>query len=387
MSESGTKADKQKKPRKKRKAIFRIFMFLVIVALTFACSYISYNYVLDRNKDKDKDVVIKIDRTKSIDIEIPLGANTDVIARILTDKGVIRYPVLFKLTSKINGYDGMYQAGTHIVNKGLDYESLMRVLSDKPESIKVMIPEGQTNNEIRELLVKKKLVNRDKFDKIANETKFDFKFLSGVPQRENKLEGYLFPDTYEFGMNAGEQEIIRRMLANFVTKFKPEYEKQIEVLNQKYPTLKMTRDKVVILASIIEKEAQKTDERETIAGVFYNRLISKDKTLNRLQSCATIQYIFLNGRKSATDEDKKRIQSGIINDVDTQVEDPYNTYARAGLPPGPICNPGEASILAALNPEQHDYFYFAVNPEGSGTHHFSKTYKEHVNFINASKKK
>lgn len=387
MSESGVRPDKQKKPRKKRKAVFRIFLFLVIVALTLASSYLSYDYVIDRNKEKDKEAVIQIDRAKGIEIEIPLGANTEVIAAALQEKGIIRYPFLFKLISKINGYDGMYQAGIHIVNKGLDYESLMKVMTGKPESVKIMIPEGKTSREVRELLAKKKLVSRDKFDQVMNEVKFDFKFLSGVPQRENRLEGYLFPDTYEFGMNAGEKEIIRRMLANFEVKFKPEYEKQIEALNQRYPNLKMNRDKVVILASIIEREAQKADERETIAGVFYNRLVSKDKTLNRLQSCATIQYIFLNGRKEASEEDKKRIQSGEINDKDTQVDDPYNTYSQAGLPPGPICNPGEAAIQAALNPEQHDYYYFAVNPDGSGTHHFSKTYKEHVNYINASRKK
>lgn len=360
---------KESKPKKKRILLRLLNIFLVIAVVTAISSYFSYKYVLNSDKNNAKEAVVSIDPSTGIPVEIPLNSSTTSIANLLNEKGIVKYPYVFKILSKINGYDGMYKSGTHILENDPDrnkltrivtsYDRIMRILVNKPESVKITIPEGYTYKQIADLLYKKRLVDRDKFDKTVNSEKFNYKFLENLPKRENRLEGYLFPDTYEFDMKVGEKEIIRQMLENFNRKFKPDYYKRAKELN-------MTTDQIIILASIIEREAKLKDERKIISGVFYNRLNSKDKTLRKLQSCATIQYIFFN---------RDGIIKEKISEQDTKVQDPYNTYEIEGLPPGPICSPGVASIEAALYPEKTGYYYFVA--KGDGSHQFSKSFKEH----------
>ena len=359
---------KQEKPRKKRKYLFLLFIIAVIILVTAASAYISYVFVVN-TKVKDKEASINIDIEKGILIEIPLNSNTASIAKLLKDKGLIKHPYIFRIISKVNGYDGLYQSGTHVVENDPNrdklpniirsYDRLMHILVSKPESIKVTIPEGYTYKQIVDTLARKKLIDKDKFNRIANWSNFNYQFLSKIPVREYRLEGYLFPDTYEFDLKADEKQIIDRMLENFDNKFKPAYYERAKELN-------MTVDQIIILASIIEREAKYAEERKIISGVFYNRLKSKDKALRKLQSCATIQYIFF--YRNGIIKDK-------ISEQDTKVNDPYNTYLIEGLPPGPICSPGKASIEAALYPEATDYLYFVA--KGDGYHQFSKTLQEH----------
>ena len=359
-----TGREKQYKPKKKRKALFRLIVLLFIIALTVTCAYISYNYVIKSYiaSGEQKEIVIK--DGEGIEFQIEKGSNSDKIAAELLAQGFIKNENIYKLLSKINGYDGSYQSGTHILSKSLDYDEIMRVLTSSPASRQVMIPEGKTFLQIVDILYTNKIIkDKESFIKTANTGDFDYPFLKDLPPRDNRLEGYLFPDTYRFDMNAGDSEIIKTMLGNFNKKFKPEYVEKIKTLEPK-----MTMDKVVILASIIEREAKDPEDRYTISGVFYNRLSSKDKTLRKLQSCATIQYILL----KTTGSIKERLL-----DADLELEDPYNTYKYEGLPPGPISCPGEAAIKAALYPEETDYLYFVAKGDAEGSHQFSKTYKEH----------
>ncbi len=296
---------------------------------------------------------------------VPKGANTATIAGLLKEQGLIKNTNIFKLLSKFNGYDGLYQSGTHIVGKSLSYDEMMRVLTSKPASRQVTIPEGKTFLQIVDILYSKNIItDKEKFIETANTETFEYDFLKGLSPRDNKLEGYLFPDTYEFDLNVSDREIIITMLDNFKKKFKQEYIDRIKKLNG------MTLDKIIILASIVEREAKEPKDRDIIAGVFYNRLASKDKALRKLQSCATIQYILL----KLTGAVKERLL-----DADLQLNDPYNTYKIEGLPPGPISSPGEASIKAALYPEDTPYMYFVA--KGDGSHQFSITYKEHQEAI------
>ena len=349
------------KPRKKKKTAVRLLIFLFIVVLTVVCGYISYTYVMDTylsGGSKSEIIIAPQDEVKFV---IPKGANTTTIAGLLKEQGLIKDVNIFKILSKFNGYDGMYQSGTHIVSKSLSYDEMMRVLTTKPASRQVTIPEGKTFSQVVDILYSKNIItDKKKFITVANTETFDYDFLKNLPERDNKLEGYLFPDTYEFDMNVTEREIIVRMLDNFKRKFKTEYAEKLKTING------MTMDKIIILASIIEREAKDPDDRGIISGVFYNRMASKDKTLRKLQSCATIQYILL----KTTGAVKERLL-----DADLQLQDPYNTYMHEGLPPGPICNPGEAAISAALYPEDTDFLYFVA--KGDGSHAFSETYKEH----------
>jgi len=364
---------KAEKPyRKKNKAMIRLIIFLMLVALTIVCGIISYRLVLDIQTSSELINIEPIDPEVGTKVEIPLGSNTADIANLLKEKGIIKNTNLFRFFSKINGYDGTYQSGVHVIEKGKvytsikDLETLMRILSDRPldnPSIKVTIKEGLTLNQLSDLLAEKGLVNKEKFINIAENETFDYKFLKGVTRKQKRLQGYLFPETYIFDTKAGEKAVITKLLGQFDKIFKPEYYKRAEELG-------MTVDEVITLASIIEREVKVPEERETIAGVFYNRLRSKDKSLRKLQSCATIQYILL-------ERDGKVKETLTLEDE--QIDSPFNTYLYEGLPPAPICSPGRDSILAALNPEQHDYYYFVQKGDGSGEHYFSKTYKEHLN--------
>lgn len=346
-----------------------IVLLAALMVIFMGCFALSYKFAVDSGGNDD--VIINIDPDKGIPVEVPLGASTEKITGILKENGLIRSPFIFKILSNLNGFDGTYKSGTHILSEDLEYIDIMKVLSSNPVSVKVRFREGSTVNQVAdELLSKKVISDKDKFLQTANSENFTYKFLEGLPQREVKLEGYLFPDTYEFGLKVNDKEILKVLLDNFNDRFKPDY-------YEKAKNLGLAVDKLITVASIIEKEASNTKERAMIAQILYNRLNSKDSSLRKLASCSTIQYIYFNRKTDISEEDKKRIAEGKILDKDTAIEDPYNTYKYEGLPPGPICSPSKAAIEAALNPdiEAKGYYFFVA--KGDGTHDFSKTYAEH----------
>lgn len=365
--------DRQKKQtqvpkKKKRKWVKRLIIWLLVIALLSVVTYVSgklsYNYVMEKYADTSKDVPIVVDEKDGVEFIINRGATTSQIAAQLYEMGLIENEIIFKLLSKINGFDGTYQSGTHIVSSELSYDEMMRVLSSEAATRMVTIPEGKTLTQIADILYEKKIIkDKAKFLKSANTEEFDYDFLKNLPKRDNRLEGYLFPDTYEYDYNASDREIIIKMLNNFDKKFKQVYRDKIAEL-----PIEMTLDDVVIMASIIEREAKDPDDRYLIAGVLYNRLSGKDATLRKLQVDATIQYIMLKNTGAYKDR---------VLYVDLEVDDPYNTYLYEGLPPGPICNPGEASIKAAINPDETNYYYYVAKGDETGSHAFARTFKEH----------
>ncbi len=370
---SGQGADKNGKTRKQKSArkrnykkIRRVMVFLLIfsvmVSIIIISATVSYDYVMKNEREASMKPEIVIDESEGVEFVIERGATTSQIAKKLFEQGLIKNETVFKLLSKINGYDGTYKSGTHIVSHDLSYDEMMRVLSSAPVTRKVTIPEGKTFLQIVDILYSNKIIkDRQKFIESANTEEFDYDFLKNLPKREYRLEGYLFPDTYEYDYNASDREIIAKMLDNFDRKFKQQYRDMIPNL-----PVEMTMDDVVIMASIIEREAKDPDDRHIIAGVLYNRLKNKDASLRKLQVDATIQYIYF----KRTGSYKERL---LYEDYD--IEDEYNTYLHEGLPPGPICCPGEASIRAAVNPDDTPYLYYVA--KGDGSHAFAKTYKEH----------
>lgn len=354
----------QKKPKRKLRPWMIIIGSLLILVLI--CFILTYNSIIN-GKD---DIVVNLDipPEQGITIEIPRGSSTGDIAKLLEKEGVITHPTIYKIISKLNGFDSLYQSGVHIIPKDSSrnnifkivskYQEIMKILSSSPRSVKITFKEGMTLKEVAQKLYDKKVVNIDEFINATQKNKFNYKFLTGIPDRETKMQGYLFPDTYEFGMKEKVNEVIEKMLDNFNNKFKPEYYEQAKKLN-------MSVDQIITLASIIEQESSKADERKIIAGVFYNRMKSKDPTLRKLQSCASVQYILKSNGVSRE----------VLTLQDTKINNPYNTYLHEGLPPGPICSPSLDAIQAALYPEKTDYMYFVAR--GDGTNQFSKTYKEH----------
>jgi len=288
---------------------------------------------------------------EQISIVIPTGTGTEGIASILAENQLIDNIKVFKLESKMKGYDGKFKAGEYKLSPGMSMEEMMEFLiSGKTATIRFTIPEGYDIKRITEKLASEGLINADVFAKEIQSGQFSYKFLESAPAGPNRLEGYLFPETYEIFSDANEHDIIDKMLSQFNKVFTEKYYARAKELG-------MSVNDVITLASIIEREAKIPEDRPIISSVFYNRL----NIGMPLQSCATIQYIL--GEQKA-----------VLSIKDTKIESPYNTYQNAGLPPGPIASPGADSIHSALYPKDTNYLYFLA--KGDGSHAFSVTYDQ-----------
>ncbi len=316
-------------------------LFVIIVGSSALLSYL--NKPLDR------------DNSALVSVVVEQGASTSDIANALKDAGVIRSARNFKICSKIWRFDGKYKAGVYSFSQSMTCSEISEIIVSGQETTNTFtIPEGYTINQIASTLAENGLVDKEKFIKATKDSSaYDgYDFLKDAQKGKNHLEGYLFPSTYQVATNADEKEIITTMLNQFDSVFTDEYKKRAKKLGY-------SENEIIIIASIIEKEAQVDEDRAKIASVIYNRL---DDGMN-LQMCSTIQYILGEAKE-------------VLTIADTQIDSPYNTYQNSGLPKGPICSPGEASIKAALYPDDTDYLYFVVSEKLDGSHNFSKSYSQ-----------
>ena len=301
--------------------------------------------------------VFGLKKDHEIIISVPEGATITKIAEVLEENGIIKYPRLFKIRASLGDY--VIQQGRHIVNRSMGYGKILKKLTMVPDAgydniYNVLIPEGFEVRHIAQKLSELGLIDTQKFyDEIENGD-FDYPFIDKIERKENRLEGYLFPATYEIQKGESEHAIINKMLEAFNLIVVPMYEQA---------DTDLSLDEIVTMASIIEREAANDSERPIVSSVFYNRL----KFDMAFGSCATVQYI-LKERKD------------VLSLADTKIKSPYNTYINKGLPPGPIASPGKASVEAALNPEDTDYLYFAAKADGSGNV-FSKNNDEHIKTV------
>lgn len=361
---------------------FDVIRFIITISVIISLVYLGvhffrkgYDFVMKRNEVKDMEIDVTVTPGNEYEVKIPWGYNTDDIAAMLKDEGFIDNVFLFSVWSKFIGYEGKYTAGVHIVDKTenydtLDgYEKLMYILSRNPKKkpdVKVFIPEGSTWHQTEKILIEAGIPVDDAFWKAAANYEFDYEFMGYTKNdmksegRKNMFEGYLFPDTYIMDPEASPDVIVDKLLSNFNSKFREEFYNKVEELG-------VTVDEAIIIASIIEREAKLDNEREIISGVIYNRLKSQDPSLHYLQMDCTIEYYYI--------ETTGKVKE-VLTSQDTKIDYPYNTYVYPGLPPGPICSPGLNSIIAALYPEQHDYYYYVAT--GDGSHEFSKTYEQHL---------
>jgi len=283
-------------------------------------------------------------------IEIEKGETLNDIAKKLKDNDIIDNETLFKLWARITGNSSKLKAGRYAFRKHSSVRTTLKTLVEgKSLSISVTIPEGYTLNEIAELFEREVGINKEEFLSLAHDTSYIRKW--GF--KAKSLEGFLYPDTYLIYYGIDPVQITEAMVSRFFEIFSDEFK-------QRSQDMGLSMEDVIILASIIEKEAQVDSENFIISSVYHNRL-EKGRLL---ESCATIQYI-LPERK------------GRLLYKDLKIDSPYNTYIYPGLPPGPICSPGGVSIRATLWPAETDYLYFVA--KGDGTHIFSKTLEEHVN--------
>lgn len=260
--------------------------------------------------------------------------------------------LIFKVYLKLRNNGRGVKAGTYHIDGEYSLEEIIDILeSGKGRIVKITIPEGFSIKQIVAYLEENKQIDRDEFYRELKEASKEFPY----PTPEGNFEGYLYPETYFLPENFDERTLINTMLKEFLKKFPSE----------KYPDKDEFYQKL-IMASILEREALVKSEKPIMASVFYNR-IKKGMTLS---SDATVNYVY--------DYSKKRIYY-----KDLKVDSPYNTYKYKGLPPAPISNPAVDSLEAAYNPAQTDYLFFVAT--GDGSHYFSKTYKEHLEFQRKNK--
>ncbi len=294
------------------------------------------------------------DKTK-IELSIPEGSSANQVAGLLKAKDLIRSEKAFLKYCRQENLDARLKAGSFSLSRSMSVKEISNQLVEG-QNLKnsITIPEGYTVKEIGKLLQEKKNISPQEWQK-ALQDDYDYEFLPSK-NSANRLEGYLYPDTYVFAEQADAHTIIEHMLDNFQSHWNKEFAQPIKGRD-------LDQHDVVIIASLIEREAQQADERKRIAGVIYNRLAIDMP----LQIDATVLYSL------GTHKNK-------VDYADLKVDSPYNTYLYPGLPAGPISCPGSASIAAALQPEKNDYYYYVSR--GDGSHQFSRTFAEHQAAIN-----
>lgn len=296
-----------------------------------------------------------------VSAEIIIDDDTDFSALVdtLEEKGLIEYKFLFKLYAAFSHAEDKIAPGTYELNTEMDYHALvsnMGASSATRQETDITIKEGLTIDQVFQLLADRGVTSVDKLRDMAANYDYAFDWLRDRPLGDyHRLEGYLFPDTYTFELGENPKYVINKMLVNFDAKM-DEYLARFSAEGAVY-----SLHDVVTVASMIEKETDGEDYR-TIASVIYNRLTNPQaETVGYLQIDATLVY--LNGGKVPTLADR-------------EIDSPYNTYKYQGLPAGPISNPGMTSLLAAMEPESTNYYFYVLNPE-TKRHEFTRTYAEH----------
>jgi len=283
---------------------------------------------------------------------IPKGAGVIEIGNLLKEKNLIKNPLAFRLLVMQKGIDQKIQAGSFRLTPSMSLEEVTMSLTTGKEDFWVTVPEGKRVEEIAWIL-------KNEFEK--NGISFDINaFLTAA---EN-LEGYLFPDTYLIPKTVDEQGMAELMRSTFDQKIPDEI--KIKANNQQ-----LTFAQVLILASLVEREAKFDSDRPKVAAVLLNRL---DMEMP-LQVDATVQYAKANAINKGSTAKGVDWWPVVLRDDLEYYESPFNTYLNPGLPPSPICNPGKKAIEAVLSPDTHNYLYYISQPDG--TTHYSETLAEH----------
>jgi UPF0755 protein len=314
-----------------------VIIILVLLSLGSFALFMRY-YLYSHNE-----------RGTEVEFVVQKGQSVQSIAKDLEEKGLIKNDLPLLVYLKYKGLSGQLIAGEYRIKTDSTPMQIIDILtSGQVASQKITIPEGWTNKAIAEYLTKKQIVTKEEF-LAAVKKKYSYDFLKDKPEKAD-LEGFLFPDTYQISYHATADDIVKKMLDNFDKKLTSSMRAEIK-------TSGFTSYEILTLASMVEREVAKPEDRKVVAGIFLSRL----KEGTPLESCATIQYI-LNVNKTQFSYEETRTPS------------PYNTYINKSLPPGPIGNPGLESIEAVLRPQITEYRYFL---SAGGNTYYSKTLAEH----------
>ncbi len=331
-------------------SVTRKFLFALVVGLLALSGILCYALFGDRSGS------ITAGERLSVYITVQPGMTGSSIGEMLEKRGVIGSKQKFWLIAKLGGEERKFKAGTYHMYVNMPIREAIDVLTGGEVSmLRFTIPEGFTVREIAARLEREGIISSKEFLEAAK--RFGpYRYMKPVREAQFRAEGFLFPDTYEVEPGTSAEAILRMMVRNFDDKLTDEMREKAEKLN-------LSIYELVTLASLVEKEARFEEDRPMIAQVFFKRL-----EINMpLQSDTTIQYLL-----DAPKED--------VTYADTEIDSPYNTYQHYGLPPGPVANPGLASIEAVLEPAETDYLYFVA--DRAGHNHYSKNYDTHMEIVN-----
>lgn len=349
------KGKKRKRKRKRNRLpgvlILTVFIFAVSICLSLVI--IAFG--------KDMLGIGKGDTTHLIVVQE--GETTDQIAQMLHEEGIIKSPECFKLFMKLRKSNDTYIAGEHFLSPNMAYETIISKLTDyeeeEKETVEVTFPEGITIYDAANILEENGVCSAEDFIFYFNSGGYGFEFEQRLPVdtslKFNRMEGYVFPDTYYFYSNMDPEQVCQKIYNNFNSKMTDERYAQMEKLG-------LSLDQLITFASIVQKEAASVDTMTLVASVFWNRYNNQD-IFPLLQSDPTSNY--------ANDVIKPHMEV-----YDETIIDAYDTYKGAGLPPGAICNPGLEAIDAVLANFQSPYFYFIANIN-TGQTYFSEALEEH----------
>ncbi|GBG08676.1 aminodeoxychorismate lyase [Paenibacillus agaridevorans] len=307
-------------------------------------------------------------------VAISRGMSANSVADTLEENGIIKNSFVFGYYLQLKDEGSRFQAGLYEMSPGMDNAAIIAKLNAgdtiAEETIRFTIPEGYTVLQIADKLAADGLINKEKFLDVAENGRSwaNAESAQAIPDDDKlhkRLEGYLFPETYELKKDSTEEQIITRMLQETDRKLAALPEDWQDAMEASGRTL----HEIMTIASLIEREVVVDEERALVSSVIYNRLAKP----MRLQIDAAVQY--------ALDEPKERLLT-----KDLEIDSPYNTYKNDGLPPGPIASPSLASIEAAIYPAQSDYLFYVTKKDGSQSHLFAKTYNEHLRNIDKSER-
>ena len=352
--------EQKKKLKKRDQKNKRIFFWMWIVMIAVVSFSIARFAMVNIND------MLAVGRDDSVvQIQIPKNATGEEVGNILAESGIIEKPSFFALYSQVTKSEGHYQYGTYEIKKNMDYEAIITHIQSNAnrlddETTQITITEGMSVRQIAQLLEENNICTVDEILEAANDSEyFDiYSAINSITNDEERyylLEGYLFPDTYDFYTGENPIDALSKLLNNYKDKITQE-------MKDKAASMNMTMDQVITLASMIQAEAANVDDMYNISSIFHNRLRDgAEKGVATLDSDPTVWYPYHSREEVPADQ------------VDSFVSR-YNTYEVQGLPPGPICNPGLDAINAALNPNTTDYYYFCHK---DGQAYYSQTLEEH----------
>ena len=351
---------KRKVRTRKRRRHINPFVYLLLVLLTsallaavgwmLACDLCAFNR----------------GAIETVTVEVTAEDSMGDVAEKLQEAGLIKYKWFFQLFASFSHADEKIGIGTYELNTDMDYRALIVGMHSSSgnlnaDTVTVTIPEGYTVRQTIALLEEKGVNTEEALTEAAQTAAFDYDFIDNDSEDISRLEGYLFPDTYEFYVGHNAKDALNKLISNFVSRLGEDGMALVEASEY-------SLEEIITIASLIEEETDGSDQAN-IASVIYNRLNNPSyETAGLLQIDASLLYALPDHEGAITNEDKA-------------VDSPYNLYKYKGLPPTPISNPGLAAIQAALDPADTGYYYYALGTDGK--HHFSATLSEHNAFLSS----